>query len=149
MVIKINIEKKIKKIVTKHQTNNPIELAERLGFIVLFENLGTINGYYNVSSRQKIIHINENLPRHIQLLTVAHELGHGILHNKINTAFLKEHTFLSVNKLEKEANLFAIHLLISDEELEELSHYTISQLSKHFGYPEPLISLRLLNKTST
>lgn len=137
------MENKINKLVKKYKTNNPIDLARSMGFIVLFENLGTINGYYNMAYRHKIIHVNENLPHNQQLFTVAHELGHGILHPKVNTAFLKEHTFLSVNKLEKEANTFAIHLLIPKEELEEYKHYTITQLSNHFGYPEKLIKLRL------
>ena len=45
-----------------------------------------------------------------QLFTCAHELGHAVMHPKANTPFLREHTLFSVNKLEIEANRFAVCL---------------------------------------
>jgi len=134
----------ISKLIKEHHTRNPIEIAENLGIIVLFENLGSINGYYNTAFRQKFIHINVNLPEYKQIFTAAHELGHALLHPKANTPFLKENTFLSVDKLEIEANRFAVNLLISDEELEEYKECTTDQLSMIFGCHEKLIKLRLV-----
>ncbi|WP_412055234.1 ImmA/IrrE family metallo-endopeptidase [Bacillus altitudinis] len=43
----------------------------------------------------------------------AHELGHALLHNESNTPFLKRNTFFSTEKIELEANFFAMHLLFS------------------------------------
>jgi Zn-dependent peptidase ImmA (M78 family) len=134
----------ISKLIKKHETRNPLKIANNLGIMVLYENLGSINGYYNTAFRQKFIHINENLPEHKQMFTAAHELGHALLHPKSNTPFLKENTFLSVDKLEVEANKFAVNLLISDEELAEYKDYTICQLSMIFGCHEKLIRLRLV-----
>lgn len=133
----------IKKLHKKYRTTNPLELAEYLNITVLFENLGTINGYYNTAFRQKFIHINSNLENHKQKFTIAHELGHAILHPNANTPFLRENTLFSVNKLEREANLFAVYLLISDDDLKEYKEFTISQLSSIFGIHERLIELRL------
>lgn len=114
-----------------------------MNIIIFYENLGSINGYYNQLYRQKFIHINQNLTKREQLFTVAHELGHSILHPKSNTMFLSGKTLFSVNKLEVQANKFAMCLLISDEELLEYPNKTLDQLTCIFGYDKKLIQLRL------
>lgn len=144
----MNVNEIVSNLVKIHSTRNPIEIAENLGIIVLYEPLGNINGYYNTAFRQKFIHINESLPEYKQVFTAAHELGHAILHPKANTPFLKENTFLLVDKLEIEANRFAVNLLISDEEIEEYKECTTTQLSMIFGYHEKLIKLRMVQDGS-
>lgn len=140
---------KIKKLITylkrKYETDNPFEIAKCLGIKIIFEELGAINGYYNKVLRQKQIHINQNLPEHLQLLTCAHELGHAIMHPNASTPFLLNSTFLSVSKFEIEANKFAVHLLITDDELHEYGDCTVEQLSRIFGYHKRLIELRINN----
>lgn len=121
------MKKVISNLIKEHKTRNPFEIADNLGIIVLFEPLGSINGYYNTAFRQKFIHINQDLPDNRRIFTAAHELGHAILHPKSNTPFMKEMTYLSVDKLEIEANKFAVNLLISDEDLEELKELTTWQ----------------------
>lgn len=133
----------ISELVNKHQSRNPIEIAENLGIIVLYEPLGSINGYYNTAFRQKFIHINCDLPEYKMKFTAAHELGHAILHPNSNTPFLKEKTYMSIDKLEVQANKFAVHLLISDEDLEEYRELTICQIARSYGCHEKLIQLRL------
>lgn len=133
----------IPKLVKEHQTRNPFEIADNLGIIVLFENLGSINGYYNTAFRQKFIHINCNLPDYKKLFTAAHELGHALLHPDSNTPFLREKTYMSIDKMEIEANKFAVNLLISDEDLEEYKELTIGQLAMIYGCHEKLIQLRV------
>ena len=127
----------------KYDTSNPFDLAACLGITVIVEDLGTINGYYNKQLRMKQIHINHNLPDHIQKLTCAHELGHALIHPKANTPFLRNSTFYSVDKLEIEANTFAAELLISDDDIEEYKDFTVEQFSKLTGYHEELIRLKL------
>lgn len=85
----LDIKKLIDNLEKKYKTRNPYELAASMNVLVIFENLGSINGYYNKQLRQKQIHINCNLPERLQLLTCAHELGHSILHQSANTPFLK------------------------------------------------------------
>ena len=132
-----------KQLINKYKTNNPQEIAQALGIIVLFEELGDINGYYNTAFRQKLIHININLPERKQLFTIAHELGHALLHPKANTPFLREKTLFSINKLEIEANKFAVNLLITDEAITESKHLTLDQMANYFGFNKNLIKLRL------
>ena len=132
-----------KQLINKYKTNNPQEIAQELGIIILFEPLGDINGYYNTAFRQKLIHININLPKYKQQFTIAHELGHALLHPKANTPFLREKTLFSINKLEIEANKFAVDLLITDEAIAEVKHLTLDQMSNYFGIHKNLMKLRL------
>lgn len=139
----MNIKKRIAFLKRKYDTSDPFEIASCLGITVLFEELGSINGYYNKQLRMKQIHINFNLPDHIQKFTCAHELGHALLHPNSNTPFLKNHTGLSVDRMEVEANLFAVELLIPDEDLYEYRNFTTEQVSRIYGYHESLINLRI------
>ena len=142
-MIILDIRKKVAYLKKKYDTSNPFDLAACLGIKVIFEDLGTINGYYNKQLRMRQIHINQNLPEHIRKLTCAHELGHALLHPNANTPFLRSCTFYSVNKLEIEANTFAAELLISDDDIEEYKDFTVEQFSRLTGYHEELIRQKL------
>lgn len=135
-----------KQLISKYKTNNPQEIAQELGIIILFEPLGEINGYYNTAFRQKFIHINNTLVEAKQKFTIAHELGHALLHPKANTPFLRDNTLFSINKLEIEANTFAVDLLITDEAIAEVKHLTLDQMANYFGINKNLIKLRLNTK---
>ena len=139
----LDVKKRIAYLKNKYRTTNPFDLANMLGIVVIKEDLGVIDGYYNKQLRQKQIHINCNLSENDMLFTCAHELGHALLHPNANTKFLRDNTFLSVDKLEQEANRFALELLLPDELLFEYSDYSVQQLSSLFGYSENLIRLRL------
>ena len=81
--------------------------------------------------------------------TCAHELGHAVLHPDASTPFLKAKTFLSIDKMEIEANTFAVNLLISDQKISENSRLTADQLSRLLGYKKELIELRLKSYRGT
>lgn len=139
----MNIKNIISHLIKKYGTNNPFELANSLNITVFFEELGNINGYYNEPLRMKQIHINCNLNECMKKFTCAHELGHAILHPDASTPFLRSKTFISIDKMEIEANTFAIHLLITDDMLRENKDYAADQLSMLWGYDKNLIKLRL------
>ena len=140
----MDVKKKAVSLVRVHGTNDPFKIAAEKNILILFENLGSINGYYNKQLRQKQIHINQNLNRHMQRFTAAHELGHALLHPDENTPFLRNNTFLLVDKLEIEANHFAIELLIPDSEFRECvsSSYTVDQIARIYGCERELIKLK-------
>lgn len=110
---------------------------------ILYEELGTINGYYNKPLRMKQIHINCNLDNRMKKFTCAHELGHAVMHSNSNTSFLRNTTLFSIDKYEMEANAFAMRLLIPDETIMENYTLTTEQLSRILGYEQALIDLRL------
>ena len=66
------IKKEVVKLVKKYKTRNPFEIAKNENIIVIYEELGSINGYYNKFARQKFIHINSNLSEQMQIVTCAH-----------------------------------------------------------------------------
>ena len=68
--------------------------------------------------------------------TIAHELGHAVLHPKANTPFLRDNTLFSVSRLEREANCFAAELLCPDEVLLEYPGYTVGELARILGIRE-------------
>lgn len=143
MIIILNIKDTILHLINKYNTSDPFELAEALKITVFFEDLGSINGYYNNPLRMKQIHINSSLNDQDAKYTCAHELGHAIMHPNASTPFLSSKTLLSIDKLEREANTFAVNLLIPDELITENQNYTTEQLSRLLGYNQELIKLRL------
>lgn len=129
-----------------YKTDNPFEIVKAKNILLLTEELGYIKGYYNIVLRQKQIHVNSRLEGLQRTFTVTHELGHSIMHPKSNTPFLLENTYQSVDRLEIEANKFAVEFLISDDMLYEYLKYrgyTIQQLARLLGYHKELIELRL------
>lgn len=146
MIFIFNLKDTILRMTKKYNTSDPFEIADALNISVYFEELGTINGYYNKPLRMKQIHINQNLNEQDAKFTCAHELGHAILHPNASTPFLRSKTFLSVDKLEIEANSFAVNLLISDETIIEIidnQNCTLEYMSKMLGYNQKLIELRM------
>lgn len=138
----------ISRLIKKYKTNDPFELADMLNISIFYEELGTINGYYNKPLRMKQIHINDDLSENMKKFTCAHELGHALLHPDVSTPFLRSQTLLSVNKMEIEANTFAVKLLIPDDIIRENRDLTTQQLSRLLGYEQALIELRLKSYTA-
>ncbi|HZW67818.1 MAG TPA: ImmA/IrrE family metallo-endopeptidase [Pseudogracilibacillus sp.] len=132
------------KLIKKYHSNDPFYIAECLGVQVLYESLGGIYGYYNYYKRIKMIHINESLDEKMQRFTCAHELGHALLHHDVNTTFLKKNTFFSTSKIEREANTFAVELLMPDEYLYELrdTNLSIYEAAKMYGVPKEVCRLK-------
>ncbi|WP_392885976.1 ImmA/IrrE family metallo-endopeptidase [Eubacterium limosum] len=135
----------IRKIVKKYGTNDPFELADCLGAITITAPLkdGT-RGFYDYYKRNGIICIDENLSDEEARMVCAHELGHFILHRKVNSVLLKNTTLLNTNRYEIEANRFAAYLLIPTQYLMEYAEYgyTIDQLACIFRVSREFMELR-------
>ena len=139
----MNIGEEVRALTEKYETRDPFDITAAMQIPVLYETLGSINGYYNRPYGVPIIHINQDLVEHDQQFVCAHELGHCILHPDANTPFLRSSTYMSVDRIEIQANVFAMYLLISDAELAESRYYTVDQVARFFGYQRELIELRL------
>lgn len=124
-------------------TNDPFVMSRALNIEIFLCPLGKIAGYYKYLKRHKCIYINCDLEDNFQRVVMAHELGHAVLHPKENCAFMSKHTLLLTSKIERQANLFAACLLITDDILAEYRGYTREQLSSGTGLPMELIDLRL------
>ncbi|EJP90968.1 MULTISPECIES: ImmA/IrrE family metallo-endopeptidase [Bacillus] len=140
----MEIKKYALKIAEKHETTNPFEIARRKNIIVLFEDLGNTLGFYNTYKRFKFIHINNQIDENTQRFVCAHELGHALLHPKANTPFLRNKTLYSVDRLEIEANTFAVELLLTDEMIIEYQStiLSIQEIAEIHGVPKNFARLK-------
>ncbi|MGN8647930.1 ImmA/IrrE family metallo-endopeptidase [Gracilibacillus sp. HCP3S3_G5_1] len=132
----MDIKKVVGQLVKKFSTNDPFEIAERMNIVVRHVPLGKILGYHTRQCRVSIIHINETASIEQQIFTCCHELGHAILHPEVNTPFLKSSTYFSNDKIEQEANEFAVELLFSQEGGNSI---TIHEATEQYGIPEQLL----------
>lgn len=139
----MDIKKRVSRLVRKYGTRNPLEIAERIGCIIVKHKLDGIRGFYHFFQRNHIIYVDERLSENEMMFVVAHELGHALLHKNSNALFMDSRTFLVKSKYENEANLFALDLLISDSDIEEHLDFTTTQFSRLFGYNEEMIRLRM------
>lgn len=142
----LDIRREVAYLKRFYKTDDPFDVIAYKKILLLYEDLGSINGYYSLILRQKQIHINSNLSCFRQRFTGTHELGHAILHPKANTPFLLANTYQSVDRLEIEANKFAVEFLISDDDLWECMRcrgFSVEQTARYLGYHKELIELRL------
>jgi Zn-dependent peptidase ImmA (M78 family) len=144
------VRKKIaEKLIKKFHTNCPFQIAREMGVVILFERLKDTLGYFNTYKRIKIIHINQELSEVDQRFACAHELAHSVLHPAVNTPFLKKNTLFSISRIEREANEFAVELLLPDTLLYENQDIALCQVAATCGVPGELIYLKKQIKKDT
>ena len=116
-----NIVRTVAKLKAKCGDTDPFALCSILGIPVCYSPMGkgkdAIKGFFVKSNRIKVITVNSDLPYMIQRIITAHELGHAMLHADSGMhAFHELALFDESSRREKEANLFASELLISDDD---------------------------------
>lgn len=138
------IKQVVEKMIRKHGTNNPFEIASQKGIVLMFESLGKIYGYHHTFHRIQIIHINDELNEPMKRFVCAHELGHAVLHPELSTSFLRKNTLFCMDKIEREANEFAVELLLSDEVLYTYqgTDATIYEAAAAYGIPREVVHLK-------
>lgn len=131
---------------------NPAEIARNLGVNVFFvkfsdpEVAENVSGFYDAG--EDAIYVNKDEAPKRQTFTIAHELGHRILHRE--WAESTEYKVLlrqdgnSVDPIEKEANAFAANLLVPRHILDKYYRYAgVEKLSELFAVSVPTIKNRL------
>ncbi|WP_295236879.1 ImmA/IrrE family metallo-endopeptidase [Veillonella sp.] len=141
----MDIKKIVRKLVKKHGCLDPFKLAAALDVTILYKPLGNTLGFFVRYKRQKVIVLNESCPESLLPFVMAHELGHAVLHPKVNTPFLKGHTLFSVDKIEREANTFAVELLLPDELLIN-QECCISSVARCQGIPDGMELLKIYSE---
>ena len=130
--------KKIRAIIAYYErmtgSRDPIRIAKFAGIGIVICQLDELSGFYKLIKRKKWIFINEDLmDTDMFRVVVAHELGHAFLHRTKECAFIKNHTLLLTSWVEREANMFAAELLISDD------------FDDNFVYPRELLDIKNFN----
>ena len=136
------IKRRVSQLVRKYQTRDPFEMIKGMNVILVHYPLEGVRGFYQYFQRNNIIYLDERLSEIEQRFVLAHELGHMFLHKKANAIFMDTRTQFNTNKFEKEANTFAIELLVPDTEIAENPDLTIGQLARMTGYSEELLKCK-------
>jgi Zn-dependent peptidase ImmA (M78 family) len=131
------IKKTLNDLVNKYKSADPFDLASLMKVHIIYWDLHEeINGFYKYDRRNKYIVINMNIDQSAQRFTCCHELGHVILHPRVNTPFLRRNTLLSTDKIEREANEFAINLLLHGKDFED--YKTKFDILRENGIPDEM-----------
>lgn len=129
-----------------------IEIAEQNGVNVLFSDMGKyreeIAGFCDFKSAR--IYVNKDDIPTRQMFTIAHELGHWILHKEAFLANPEKYPVLprfqrtdESNAFEREANAFASNLLVPDKLLAPVRGAPVSALADVFGVSRTMMEIRL------
>lgn len=122
------------------------ETAENSGVNVWFRRLGGLKGFYICEHGARYIVINEDLDPMMKRVVCAHELGHDVLHRELSAGGIRENTmFLDSNKTEREANLFAAQMLVSDRAVLDEVEYcsSVEMLAFELGVPPEIAEYKL------
>lgn len=131
-----SIRQYVQKLIDKHHTSNPFELAELHGIQIVYAQIKSLRGYYIKSSRIKVIVISTEVKdEHIKYIC-AHELGHALLHDKINMRYLTTKSYFPAVKYEREADIFAMELIMNDSDELYSNETSIYTIANQYGVPQ-------------
>lgn len=121
------------------------EICDKLGLGVEFKKLEEgHSGYFD--SERKIIVVNDNYPATRNLFTIAHEIGHYVLHDGTQNRFDKYHDYSPEELVrEKEANNFAGELLMPKYKFLEVFNQlegNIKNIAERFGVSQRAVEVR-------
>ena len=130
---------------------DPVKICRDLGIRVYFSDFtgedDKISGFFYGEKNE--IYVNKNEYPQRQTFTIAHELGHKIMHEKwLNSSDYKVLLRNSINDSddpkEKEANAFAAHLLVPKFMLDKYYRIaSIEELATLFMVSVPVIRARM------
>ena len=147
----MDIKRLVNRLVRRYGTRNPFELCDYLNVLTIFSDLGDeVRGLYRYYNRKKIIFINSLLESNEQKRVCCHELGHALMHPKVNTFFLETFTYMPRDKYEIEANTFAAELLVADEDIKQYfgTGYSLDHIAKDLGVHESLVEYKIKNMSN-
>ena len=118
------IHRKATDVVKYCGTRNTLRLARDLGiFVHLNNDFEKLLGMYTYINRERHILLNGNMDDMLTQMVCGHEIGHDLLHRDIakKSQALQEFVLFDIrNSMEYEANAFAAHLRIDDDDLLQL-----------------------------
>ncbi len=133
-------------VIDRYGGKDITETAVNTGAKVWQRPLGGLKGFYVYEKGTAYIVINEALDDTMRNVVCAHELGHDLLHRELASGGIRDGTlFLANNKTEREANLFAAEILLSDKAvLSELEYNNDpNAVAYELGVPVELLEYKL------
>ena len=153
MIESFYIYSKATEMVKQTGTRNPMKIASEIGVMLRYsEELDKLLGLYTYRWKHRIILLNDKMEEIMARMVCAHELGHDALHRDIAKGDgLKEFVLFNMkDTTEYEANAFAAHLIIDDDDIYSMSKdkYDVVQMAKMLNVNINLVLIKLqeLNK---
>ena len=122
-------------LIKKHETRDPeLILKDRNVHLLPFAGETHALGMYVIIKRNRFVFYNPSIDDNFKRMMFAHELGHDLYHREEAKEGLSEFTLFDVkSSLEYEANLFASHLLLDEEEIIDYGKldYDLEQIAQN------------------
>lgn len=127
LIDSVGIYKKANSVVKQCGTRNAVQIANDIGIKMFYYDFDDLLGMYTYQWKNRIMILNSKLGYYAEQLVAAHELGHDKLHRQLaKTNEFKEFGLLNIKDVtEYEANAFASHILLDDDEV----MYVINQVN--------------------
>lgn len=141
------------KLVRQCGTRDALQIAKEIGIWVYYENEFTdLLGMYTFQWNHRLMFLNSKMGSHLTQMVAAHEIGHDACHRSLaKTNGMREFTMFNMkDNTEYEANAFASHLLLDNDEVYRLARqgYDVLEISQNMNTHVNLvlIKLREMNK---
>ena len=146
MINSFEIYKKATQLVQKSGTNNAHQIADELGIKLYYETYENLLGMYTCRWKHRFIFLNNNLDGSMLQMVLAHELGHDIFHRDLASNGLKEFALFDIKSItEYEANAFAAHVLLKNEDVLSLARagYDVAQIASSLNSHINLLLIKM------
>ena len=125
-----------------------MSMAEDNGINVIYcDDCQHLLGMYCCKWKHRYIFLNSRMDEHTAHMVIAHEIGHDKLHRELGKKGLQEFSLFEDIKsiTEYEANAFAAHLLIDNDEIYQLlkEGYSIEHISKGLNVHPCLVEIKI------
>lgn len=115
------IYEKANSLVKQCKTRDSLQIAKETGISIFYsDKFENLLGLYTYQWKHRIIILNSRIGEYTTQLVTAHELGHDKLHRELAKADgLMEFAMTDTkNSVEREANIFAAHILLDNDKVE-------------------------------
>lgn len=121
-----------------HKTLSVEELLENMGIELKTIAASSVllhggNGVFVRTEKREIIYLSSSCPDELKNYTIAHELGHAVLHD-VELAHCQQ--LYKSGALEDEADYFALRLLDPDWDITEVEGYSSDEVATMLGVSE-------------
>lgn len=149
MLIKTSeIIKKADEVIENCNSRDPYIIAESLGIEVMERNFTKQLGVYQPVLGVPFIFIKADLEANLMRIVLLHEIAHHILHKEEaenGSVFLESELFNLNNRFEYEANIFAAHISLPDDEFLDCIKlgYNAQQIAEFLSSNINLVALKV------
>jgi len=122
---------------------NAADVAHALGLQVFYMPIRSLAGVLLPEEDHFLLGVNQFQGKGRRNFTIAHEIGHYLLHLGLQPSFACGNLTQPIGHLEYQANQFAVELLMPFTIVQRLSELPAENLAKRFSVSNQAMSIRL------